>query len=48
MTSTEIKINEWNLFKVIRFYRAKDSFNRTKSQPIDWEIFLSTPGVTEG
>jgi phage-related protein len=31
------RIDKWNLIKLQSFYKAKDTVNRTKWQPTDWE-----------
>ena len=37
------RINKWDLIKLQSFCKAKDTLNRTKRQPIDWEkIFTYT------
>jgi hypothetical protein len=31
------RIDKWNLIKFQRFYKAKDTVNKTKRPPTDWE-----------
>ena len=31
------RIDKWDLIKLQRFYKAKDTVNNTKRPPIDWE-----------
>jgi hypothetical protein len=35
------RINNWDLIKLQSFYKAKDTVNRTKWQPTDWEKILT-------
>jgi hypothetical protein len=37
------KIDKWDLMKLESFYKAKDTVNRTKWQPRDWEKIFTSP-----
>jgi hypothetical protein len=41
-------INKWNLIKLQSFCKAKDTVNRTKWQPTDWEKSLPILHLIEG
>jgi hypothetical protein len=36
-------IDKWDLIKLQNFCRAKDTVNRTKQQPTDWERIFINP-----
>jgi hypothetical protein len=36
-------IDKWDLIKLQSFYKSKDTVNRTKEQPTDWEKIVSNP-----
>jgi hypothetical protein len=35
------RIDKWDLIKLQRFYKAKDTVSRTKRQPTDWEKIIT-------
>jgi hypothetical protein len=37
------KINKWDLIKLQSFCKAKNTVNRTKQQPSDWEKIFTNP-----
>jgi hypothetical protein len=37
------RINKWNLIKLQSFCKAKDSVNKIKRQPTDWEKIFTNP-----
>jgi hypothetical protein len=37
------RIDRWNLIKLQSFCKAKDTVNRTKKPPTDWERFFTNP-----
>jgi hypothetical protein len=36
-------IDKWDLIKLNSFCKAKDTLNRTKQQPTDWEKIFTNP-----
>jgi hypothetical protein len=37
------RINKWDLIKLQSFYKAKDTVNKTKRPPTDWESIFTYP-----
>jgi hypothetical protein len=37
------RIDKWDLIKLQSFCKAKDTFNKTKRQPTDWEKIFTDP-----
>ena len=42
------RINKWDLIKLQSFCKAKDTVNRTKWQPTDWEKIFTNPTSDRG
>jgi hypothetical protein len=42
------KIGKWDLIKLQTFYKAKDTVNRTRWQPADWENIFANPTSDRG
>jgi hypothetical protein len=42
------RINKWGLIKLQSFCKAKDTVNRTKWQPTDWEKIFTNPKSNTG
>jgi hypothetical protein len=41
------RINKWDLIELQSFCKAKDTFNKTKRQPTDWEKIFTNPKLIE-
>ena len=41
-------IHKWDLIKFQSFCKVKDTLNRTKQQPIDWEKIFTNPTSDRG
>jgi hypothetical protein len=42
------RIDKWDLIKLQSFYKAKDTVNKTKMPPTDWERILTNPKSDRG
>jgi hypothetical protein len=42
------RIDKWNLIKLQSFCKVKDTVNRTKQQPTDWEKIFTKPTYDRG
>ena len=42
------RIDKWDLIKLQSFCKAKDTFNRIKWQPTDWENVFTNPTSDRG
>jgi hypothetical protein len=42
------RIDKWNLIKLQSSYRAKDTVNKTKRPPTDWERIFTNPKSDRG
>ena len=40
------KINKWDLIKLKSFYTAKETINKMKRQPTEWEKIFANKGLT--
>jgi hypothetical protein len=46
--AVRLRIDEWDLIILQIFCKAKDTANRTKQQPIDWEKIFTNPPCYRG
>jgi hypothetical protein len=42
------RINRWDLIKLQSFFKAKDTVNKTKRKPTDWENIFTNPKSDRG
>jgi hypothetical protein len=47
-TACAVRINKWDLIKLQSFYKAKDTVNKTKRPPTDWERIFTCPKSDRG
>ena len=42
-----VTINKWDFLKLRSFCKSKDTVNKTKRQPTEWEKIFTTPHQTK-
>jgi hypothetical protein len=46
--AVSLRIDKWNLIKLQSFCKAKDTVNKTKRPPTDWERIFTNPKSDRG